>query len=94
MDIMNPVQTSAKGMIPHEIKQEFGKDLCFSGGIDVQQLLPNATVGQVRDEVRYVLDSLGKGGWYIPGPADNIQFGTPPQNVIAMYEAMDEYFWG
>ena len=94
VDIMNPVQTSAKGMIPHEIKQEFGKDLCFSGGIDVQQLLPNATVGQVRDEVRYVLDSLGKGGGYIPGPAHNIQFGTPPQNVIAMYEAMDEYFGG
>ena len=92
VDIMNPVQTSARGMVPHEIKKEFGKDLCFSGGIDVQQLLPNATVQKVKDEVKYVLDSLGAGGGYIPGPAHNIQYGTPPQNVVAMYEAMDEYY--
>ena len=92
VDIMNPVQTSARGMVPHEIKREFGRDLCFSGGIDVQQVLPNATVQQVKDEVKYVLDSLGQGGGYIPGPAHNIQFGTPPRNVVAMYEAMDEYF--
>jgi uroporphyrinogen decarboxylase len=91
VDIMNPVQTSAKGMVPHEIKKEFGKDLAFSGGIDVQQVLPLLTVPQIKDHVKYVLDSLGAGGGYIPGPAHNIQFGTPPQNVIAMYQAMDEY---
>jgi uroporphyrinogen decarboxylase len=92
VDIMNPVQTSAKGMVPREIKKEFGKDLCFSGGIDVQQVLPRSTVQQVKDEVKDVLDALGKGGGYIPGPAHNIQYGTPPENVVAMYEAMDEYF--
>lgn len=89
---MNPVQTSAKGMVPHEIKAEFGKDLCFSGGIDVQQLLPNAAKKQVKDEVKYLLDSLGEDGGYLIGPAHNIQFGTPPDNVIAVYEAMDEYY--
>jgi len=92
VDIMNPVQTSAKGMVPHEIKNEFGKDLAFSGGIDVQQLLPNATVQEVKDEVKYLLDSMGKDGGYFPGPAHNIQFGTPPENVVAMYEAMDDYY--
>ena len=89
---MNPVQTSAEGHGPCEIKKEFGKDLCFSGGIDVQQVLPRATVQQVKDEVKSVLDALGEGGGYLPGPAHNIQFGTPPQNVVAMYQAMDEYF--
>jgi len=92
VDIMNPVQTSAKGMVPHEIKEEFGKDLAFSGGIDVQQLLPNASIQEVKDEIKYLLDTIGKGGGYIPGPAHNIQFGTPPENVVAMYEAMDDYF--
>lgn len=92
VDIMNPVQTSAKGMVPHEIKAEFGKDLCFSGGIDVQQLLPNATKKQVKDEVTYLLDSMAEDGGYLIGPAHNIQFGTPPENVVAMYEAMDEYY--
>ena len=92
VDIMNPVQTSAKGMVPHEIKAEYGKDLAFSGGVDVQQLLPQASVEQVKDEVKYLLDSMGADGGYIPGPAHNIQFGTPPENVVAMYEAMDEYY--
>ena len=91
---MNPVQTSARGMVPMEIKEEFGKDLAFSGGIDVQQVLPKLTVQQVKDEVKRVLDALGTGGGYIPGPAHNIQFGTPPENVVAMYRAMDEYFGG
>lgn len=92
VDIMNPVQTSAKGMIPHEIKQEFGKDLCFSGGIDVQQFLPNATPSKVKDEIKYLLDSMGEDGGYIIGSAHNIQLGTPPENVVAIYEAISEYY--
>jgi uroporphyrinogen decarboxylase len=92
VDIMNPVQTSAKGMVPHEIKKEFGNNLAFSGGIDVQQLLPNATIREVKDEVKYLLDTMGVRGGYIPGPAHNIQYGTPPENIVAMYEAMDEYY--
>ena len=89
---MNPVQTSAKGMVPAEIKKEFGKDLAFSGAIDVQQLLPNASQEEVKDEVKRVLDAMGTGGGFFPGPAHNIQYGTPPENVVAMFEAMDEYF--
>lgn len=92
VDIMNPVQTSAKGMDPAEIKQEYGRDLAFSGAIDVQQVLPNATPQEVKDEVKRVLDAMGQDGGFFPGPAHNIQVGTPPENVVAMYEAMDEYF--
>ena len=92
VDIMNPVQTSAAGMVPAEIKAEYGKDLAFSGAIDVQQVLPNASVQEVKDEVKSVLDAMGKDGGFFPGPAHNIQLGTPPENVVAMYEAMDEYF--
>jgi uroporphyrinogen decarboxylase len=92
VDIMNPVQTSAKGMVPAEIKQEFGKHLAFSGAIDVQHLLPNASPTEVNVAVKRVLDDMGVGGAFFPGPAHNIQYGTPPENVVAMYAAMDEYF--
>jgi uroporphyrinogen decarboxylase len=92
VDIMNPVQTSAAGMNPSEIKAEYGKDLAFSGAIDVQQVLPNASPQEVKDEVKSVLDAMGKDGGFFPGPAHNIQLGTPPENVVAMYEAMDEYY--
>jgi uroporphyrinogen decarboxylase len=92
VDIMNPIQTSAKDMIPLKIKEEFGNDLVFSGGIDVQQVLPKSHPDEVKKEVISVLESMGKNGGYIPGPSHNIQVGTPPENVIAMYEALYEYF--
>jgi uroporphyrinogen decarboxylase len=92
VDIMNPVQTSAAGMVPAEIKAEYGNDLAFSGAIDVQQVLPNASPQEVKDEVKSVLDAMGKDGGFFPGPAHNIQLGTPPENVVAMYKAMDEYY--
>ena len=92
VDIMNPVQTSARGMVPAEIKKEFGKDLAFSGAIDVQQVLaqriPSGSQG--RGETR--AGCPGHRRRILPGPAHNIQLGTPPENVVAMYEAMDEYF--
>ena len=37
IDILNPVQLSATGMEPHELKREFGMDLVFwGGGVDTQ----------------------------------------------------------
>ncbi len=92
VDIMNPIQTSAKDMIPLKIKKEFGKELVFSGGIDVQQVLPKFTPNEVKKEVISMLESMGKNGGYIPGPSHNIQAGTPPENVVAMYEAIHEYY--
>jgi len=53
VDIMNPLQTSAKGMIPHKLKEEFGDYISFSGGVDVQTVLPNGTKESVRDYVFY-----------------------------------------
>jgi uroporphyrinogen decarboxylase len=92
VDIMNPVQTSARGMDPAVIKRSFGERLCFSGGIDVQQVLPRMSPAEVKAEVHSVIDSLGRGGGYMPGPTHNIQAGTPVPNVIAMYQAIHEHF--
>lgn len=92
VDILNPIQTSAKGMNPIFLKKEFGKDLAFSGGVDVQTILPFGTEQSVADEVKFLLDVLGKDGGYIFGPSHSIQIGTPPQNIVAMYKAAHEYY--
>jgi uroporphyrinogen-III decarboxylase len=60
--------------------------------ISLDRLLPNASQAQVKDEVKRVLDAMDGDGGFFPGPAHNIQLGTPPENVIAMYEATDAYF--
>jgi uroporphyrinogen decarboxylase len=87
LDILNPIQPLAKGMEPEFLKSEYGKDLTFFGGIDVQELLPTGTPQQVKDEVRRRIDILGKNGGYIIAPAHNIQPDTPVENVQAFFEA-------
>jgi len=69
VDILNPIQTSARGMDPAALKREFGERLVFHGGIDVQQILPFATPERVREEVRHIVATLGQGGGYIFAPS-------------------------
>ncbi len=87
LDILNPIQPLAKGMDPAFLKREYGKDLSFFGGIDVQELLPRGTPGMIKDEVRRRIEILGRDGGYIVAPAHNIQPDTPVDNVLAFFEA-------
>lgn len=90
LDILNPIQPLAKGMEPEFLKKEYGNDLVFFGGIDVQQLLPFSTPDEIKKEVRRIIDILGEGGGYIAAPAHNIQPHTPVENVIAFFEAVKQ----
>jgi len=87
LDILNPLQPLAKDMNPEFLKKEFGKDLIFFGGICVQDLLPNGTVQQIKDEVRRRAEILGKGGGYIIAPAHNIQVDTSVENILVFFDA-------
>ena len=88
LDILNPIQPRAKGMEPHFLKREYGRDLVFFGGLDIQDLLPRGTVQQVKDEVHRLVEILGEGGGYILAPAHNVQDDTPTENVLAIFEAI------
>ena len=92
VDILNPLQTSAKDMVPHKLKEEFGDYITFCGGMDVQTIMPHGTPKLVRDEVYYLLDTIGKGGGYILQPSHSIQVDTPPENIISMVNALYEYY--
>ena len=90
LDILNPVQPEAKGMDPLFLKNEFGNDLIFFGGISVQELLPHSTPARIRDETRRIASILGRGGGYIIAPAHNIQADTPVENILAFFNAVKE----
>ena len=89
VDILNPLQPNAAGMTPERLVAEYGKDLCFCGGIDVQHLLPYSTPEKVRSEVRRVASILGCHGGYILAASHCIQADVPPENVVAMFTALD-----
>jgi len=87
VDILNPIQRSAKKMDIAQMKREFGKDLCFWGGaIDVQQVLPFATLQQIEDEVKRTLDIMAPGGGYVFFPSHNIQADVTPDRIHHMYQ--------
>jgi uroporphyrinogen decarboxylase len=89
VDVLNPV-LPMDNMDPVRLKRDFGDDLCFHGGIDVEHVLPFGTVDEVRDHVKRVIDLLGSGGgyWF---KAQVISPVIPPENVIAAHEAAVEY---
>lgn len=88
LDILNPIQPLAADMEPQLLKDEFGKDFIFFGGICVQDLLPNGTPESINAEVSRRTEILGKNGGYIVAPAHNIQDDTPEENVKALFDAV------
>ena len=92
VDILNPVQVSAEGMDTKELKRLFGRDITFwGGGVDTQHVLPHGTPQQVRDEVQRRIDDLAPGGGFVFNTVHNVQADVPPQNYMAMWEAMQEF---
>jgi uroporphyrinogen decarboxylase len=87
MDVLNPVQSNCPGMDALELKREFGSGLAFMGGVDTQDLLPNATPAEVRRATRQLLDGMvSDGGGYILAASHTISPETPDENIFAMYE--------
>ncbi len=88
VDILNPVQTTAKGMDAAKLKREFGSKLVFWGGsCDCQHTLPFGTPDEVAREVEQNLGIFAPGGGHVFASVHNIQANVPPENVIAMYDA-------
>ncbi len=91
LDMLQSLQPQATNMDIKRLKQEFGKDLSFQGGMDIQQVLPLGTPDDVREMVKYAADNAKPGGGYFFGTAHNIQADTDMQNVVALFEAYHEY---
>lgn len=91
VDILNPIQPAASGMAPEGLKRDFGRDLCFHGGIDIQYMLPLESEENIRREVQRRTEILGAGGGYIIAPSHNLQLDTSTENILAMYDVSLRY---
>lgn len=88
-DILNPVQISAEGMDPLQLKNIYGERAIFwGGGVDTQKTLPFGTPEDVRKEVIRNCEILGKDGGFVFNSVHNIQALTPVENLVAMFEAL------
>jgi uroporphyrinogen decarboxylase len=90
-DILNPIQPNAWDMDTAELGRLFGDKICFHGGIDSQDVLNSGSPEDIRAEVKKRIEDLGRSGGYIASPSHNFQYGTPPENIVIMYEAIHEF---
>jgi uroporphyrinogen decarboxylase len=91
-DVINPVQTTCKGMEAEGLKADFGRDICFwGGGCDTRTVLPKGTPAEVKDHVKRRLEIFMPGGGFVFNTVHNILPEVPPENIAAMFQAIDEF---
>lgn len=88
LDILNPVQPYVAEMEHEKLKKEFGDQLAFHAGIDIQKVMPFGSVEEVTAEAVKTMRALGYGGGYILAPTHYLQADVPPENVIALRDAV------
>ncbi len=91
-DIINPVQCSAAGMDPQNLKDSYGDRLVFwGGGVDTQNTLPFGTPDEVKKEVTERLEIFTRDGGYVFDAIHNVQAKTPIENMAAMFDAVRKF---
>ncbi len=90
VDILDPIQITAKGMDPDTLGQKFGGKIIFHGGVDTQLVLPNDSPDIVRKHAKHVIEALNCKGGYIFAPSQILSSDIPVENISAMYETARE----
>jgi uroporphyrinogen decarboxylase len=86
VDVFNPFQPDV--MDPYQMKKMYGDHLSFYGGVSVQSLLPLGTPGMIRDEVRRLVDAVGKNGGFVIAPSHSLTGDIPLENILAFIETV------
>jgi len=90
-DIMNPVQINASDMDPQLLKKKYGDRIVFwGGGVDTQGVFAFGSTQKVKDQVKKQCEILNADGGFVFNTVHNIQANVPFENVIAMFEALNE----
>ena len=91
-EIINPVQTSARNMEPGKLKREFGDRIVFwGGGCDTREVLNSGDPETVKRHVTERLEIFSPGGGFVFNTVHNILPDVPPENILAMFEAVEEF---
>lgn len=82
-DGINPIETVA-GMDLAEVKRQYGDRFFLTGAIDISQLLPYASVDEVRAVVRENIQVASPG--YFPGSTTELDNSARLDNAMAVFE--------
>jgi uroporphyrinogen decarboxylase len=92
VDLLNPVQISAKGMDPKRLKETYGKDIIFwGGGTDTQNLANLTTVQEVEEHASHLLEIFSGEGNYVFSQIHNFQADVSPEKIVAIFDQAKRY---
>jgi hypothetical protein len=92
VDGLHALQPDCAGMDPLGLKKDFGDQVVLNGGLDSKAFLIQGTPEQVREKTLEVMNIMSPGGGYIAGAShDYILPETPLENVLAMFDTINEY---
>ena len=84
VDALNPIQPECMDI--YELKEKYGDNITFWGGVSTQKTLPYGTPAEVAEETRNVTAALSRNGGYIIAPAQEIQADVPYENLCALID--------
>lgn len=84
VDVIDPLQPECNNL--RRVKELYGEKLTFHGCISVQRTLAFGTIKDVKNEVRSVINIMGKNGGYILSPAHKIDVHMPIENILSLYD--------
>jgi len=87
--ILNPIQPEC--MDPVKIKKKYGDKLSFWGTIGTQTTFPFAGAEDIKRIVKERIETVGKGGGFLIAPTHTIEPDVPWENIIAFFEAVEEF---
>jgi uroporphyrinogen decarboxylase len=88
VDILDPVQVTARNMEPRSLSSKYGKDIVFHGAVDTQNILPFGTSEDVENHCFELIKNLNTHGNYIVAPSNNFLPGTPCKNILTVYDTV------
>lgn len=92
IDVLNPVQVSAKGMDPAVLKDNFGKEITFwGGGPNPHGTLRKGNQEQVAKEIKSRIDTLSPNGGWVFAPIHNIQPDVTAEKLQTTIDTMNKY---
>lgn len=88
VDALNPVQTSATGMVPQKLVESYGGKITFWGGsCDSQGTLGMGTAAEVEAETRGNLEAFSPlDGGFVFASVHNVQANVPAENIVALFD--------
>jgi len=86
VDVLDPVQTSAAGMKPEKLVEDYSGKITFHGGIDTQKVLPFGTGEEVQEHCKNIVSAFSSSTGYIASGSQILGPDIPLNTILTMYD--------